>query len=60
MMGIPYEGRMPNFAEQDARVEDPDVIQQRLLREEQDQAYQDSLRVSPRFILPYFTKINLT
>ena len=49
-MGIPYEGRVPDFAAEARPPEDPHVIEQRLLREEQDQAYQDSLRVSSAFL----------
>lgn len=47
MMGIPYSGRIPEFNESNRNnvPEDPNVIQERLLREEQDQAYQDSLLV---------------
>lgn len=50
MYGIPYEGRMSDFsAEAQAAAEpvSPSVLHQRQLREEQDQAYHESLQVQP-------------
>lgn len=47
MLGIPYEGRMPRMDEpwQPAAPPAPEVVAQRMLREEQDAAYQASLMV---------------
>ena len=46
MLGIPYEGRMPDFQSQvPAEPVPPSVLHQRQLREEQDQAYHESLLV---------------
>ena len=51
MLGIPYEGRMPEFGNQEpAEPVSPSVLRQRELREEQDQAYQESLLVSSRHL----------
>ena len=46
MLGIPYEGRIPDF-QSPGPVEPvpPSVLHQRQLREEQDQAYHESLLV---------------
>lgn len=53
MLGIPYEGQIPDFSQQQAPPEptSPSVLQQRELRDEQDQAYKESLevRTSPCF-----------
>lgn len=46
LLGIPYEGRIPDFSQSEVPEPlSPSVLQQRILREEQDQAYQDSLQV---------------
>ncbi len=53
MLGVPYSGRMPDFAREAAEREarevaglaavDPNVAEQRLLVSEQDAAYEESL-----------------
>ena len=46
MLGIPYEGRIPAFAaDNDVQPTSPSVLAQRQLREEQDNAFQQSLQV---------------
>ena len=46
MLGIPYEGRIPEFRSRGpAEPVPPSVLHQRQLREEQDQAYHESLLV---------------
>ena len=45
-LGIPYEGRLPDFSQAEAsEPTSPSVMRGRQLRHEQDQAYQDSLQV---------------
>ena len=47
MLGIPYEGRIPAFAaDNDVQPTSPSVLAQRQLREEQDNAFQQSLQVA--------------
>ena len=50
MLGIPYEGRMPDFAAQPARPDQqptsPGAVAGRAVRQEQDHAYQQSLQVT--------------
>lgn len=46
MLGVPYDGRVPDFRNQaPSEPVSPSVLHQRALREEQDQAYQESLLV---------------
>lgn len=46
-LGIPYEGRIPDFSQTEAsEPTSPSVMRGRQLRQEQDQAYQDSLQVA--------------
>ena len=46
MLGVPYEGRIPDFSNPTPpEPVSPTVMHHRQLREEQDQAYQDSLQV---------------
>ena len=48
MLGIPYEGRMPDFTAQPARPDQPTsptAVAGRAVRQEQDYAYQQSLQV---------------
>ena len=46
MLGIPYEGRIPPFAaDNDAQPPSASVLAQRQLRQEQDDAFQQSLQV---------------
>lgn len=53
MLGIPYEGRIPPFAaDNDAQPPSPSVLAQRQLRQEQDDAFQQSLQVGPKSICP--------
>lgn len=50
MLGIPYEGRMPDFTAQPARPDQqptsPGAVAGRAVRQEQDYAYQQSLQVT--------------
>lgn len=49
MLGIPYEGRIPDFNAQPARPDlpmSPTAVAGRAVRQEQDYAYQQSLQVS--------------
>ena len=50
MLGIPYEGRMPDFTAQPARPDQqptsPGAVAGRAVRQEQDHAYQQSLQVT--------------
>ena len=49
MLGIPYTGRMPDFSagsRQSSAPADPEVVEARLLRDDQDAAYHASLEVS--------------
>lgn len=50
MLGIPYEGRMPDFTAQPARPDQqptsPGAVAGRAVRQEQDFAYQQSLQVT--------------
>ena len=48
MLGIPYQGRIPDFTAQPARPDQPvssTAVAGRAVREEQDYAYQQSLQV---------------
>lgn len=57
MMGIPYAGRIPDFANMQAgggaggggRPVDADLQEQRMLQQEQNAAFQESLDVRPCF-----------
>ena len=49
MLGIPYEGRIPDFTSQPARLDQPmspTAVAGRAVRQEQDYAYEQSLQVS--------------
>ena len=49
MLGIPYEGRIPDFSAQPARPDQPmspTAVAGRAVRQEQDFAYEKSLQVS--------------
>ena len=49
MLGIPYEGRIPDFSAQSARPDQPmspTAVAGRAVRQEQDYAYEQSLQVS--------------
>ncbi len=49
MLGIPYEGRIPDFSAQPARPDQPmspTAVAGRAVRQEQDYAYEQSLQVS--------------
>ena len=50
MLGIPYEGRMPDFSAQTAQSDQhptsPGAVAGRAVRQEQDYAYQQSLQVT--------------
>ena len=50
MLGVPYEGRMPDFTSQSARADQqptsPGAVAGRAVRQEQDYAYQQSLQVT--------------
>ena len=49
MLGIPYEGRIPDFSAQPARPDQPmspTAVAGRAVRQEQDYAYKQSLQVS--------------
>ena len=49
MLGVPYEGRMPDFTAQSSRPDQqptsPGAVAGRAVRQEQDYAYQQSLQV---------------
>jgi len=52
MLGIPYEGRIPDFTAQSARPDQPmspTAVAGRAVRQEQDFAYEQSLQVSSYF-----------
>lgn len=49
MLGVPYEGRIPDFSAQPAMPDlssSPTAVAGRAVRQEQDYAYQQSLQVS--------------
>lgn len=49
MLGIPYQGRIPDFAAESARLDQPTsptAVAGRAVRQEQDYAYQQSLQVT--------------
>lgn len=60
MLGVPYEGRIPDFNNPTPpEPVSPTVMHHRRLREEQDQAYQDSLQVClPADIVEVFSRLS--
>ena len=58
MLGVPYEGRIPDFTAQPARPDQPmspTAVAGRAVRQEQDYAYQQSLQVSVHGSLQFTT-----
>lgn len=53
-LGVPYEGRIPDFSQAEAAEPmSPSVMAGRQLRQEQDQAYQDSLQVQYKLAIQF-------
>ena len=56
MLGVPYEGGMPDFSAQSARSAlastSPTAVAGRAVRQEQDAAYEQSLQVCHRLRAP--------